>query len=38
VGAERKIEKAMGDGEKRFLKKEVSVAKYFHGYIAWKYD
>ena len=38
MGAERKIEKATGDGEKRFLKKEVSVAKKFRGYIALKYD
>jgi N-acetylneuraminate synthase len=38
VGAVRKIEKAMGDGKKRFLEKEISIAKKLRGHLAWKYD
>ena len=38
VGAVRKIEKAMGDGKKRFLEKEIPIAQKLRGHLAWKYD
>ncbi len=38
VGAVRKIERAMGDGKKRFLEKEVPIAKKLRGHLAWKYE
>jgi N-acetylneuraminate synthase len=38
VGAVRKIEKAMGDGKKRFLETEVPIAKKLRGHLAWRYD
>jgi len=38
VGAVKKIEKAMGDGQKRFLEEEVPIAKKLRGHLAWKYD
>jgi len=38
VGAVKKIEMAMGDGRKRFLKEEVPIAKKLRGHLAWKYD
>ena len=37
VGAVRKIEKAMGDGKKRFLETEVPIAKKLRGHLAWNY-
>ena len=37
VGAVRKIEKAMGDGKKRFLEAEVPIAKKLRGHLAWNY-
>jgi N-acetylneuraminate synthase len=38
VGAVRKIERAMGDGKKCFLEKEVPIAKKLRGHLAWKYE
>lgn len=38
VGGVRKIEKAMGDGKKRFLEQEVPIAIKLRGHLAWKYD
>ena len=36
VGAVRKIEKAMGDGEKRFIRKEVPIAKKLRSHLKWE--
>jgi N-acetylneuraminate synthase len=36
VGAVRKIEKAMGDGEKRFIQKEIPIAKKLRSHLSWE--
>jgi N-acetylneuraminate synthase len=36
VGAVRKIEKAMGDGEKRLMQKEISIAKKLRSHLSWE--
>ena len=36
VGAVRKIESAMGDGKKRMLDEEISIAKKLRAHIAWE--
>ncbi len=36
VGAVRKIEKAMGDGEKRFMQKEIPIAKKLRSHLNWE--
>ena len=36
VGAVRKIEKAMGDGQKKVLKSEIPIAKKLRGHLKWE--
>ncbi|MBN1472256.1 MAG: N-acetylneuraminate synthase family protein [Syntrophaceae bacterium] len=36
VGAVRKIEMAMGDGEKRFIQKEIPIAKKLRSHLRWE--
>jgi N-acetylneuraminate synthase len=36
IGAIRKIEKAMGDGEKRFMQKEIPIAKKLRSHLSWE--
>ena len=36
VGAVRKIELAMGDGKKRILDEEITIAKKLRAHIAWE--
>ncbi len=36
VGAVRKIEKALGDGEKRILNEELSIARKLRGHLQWE--
>ena len=36
VGAVRKIEKAMGDGQKRMLKSEILIAKKLWVHLKWE--
>jgi N-acetylneuraminate synthase len=36
VGAVRKIEKAMGDGEKRVMQKEIPIAKKLRSHLRWE--
>jgi N-acetylneuraminate synthase len=36
VGAVRKIEKAMGDGEKRLIQKEIPIAKKLRSHLRWE--
>lgn len=38
VGAVRKIEKAMGDGEKKLMDKEIPIAKKLREHLAWESD
>ena len=38
VAVVRKIERAMGDGKKRFLEAEVPIAKKLRGHLAWECD
>ena len=38
IKAIRNLEKAMGDGKKRFLEKEIPIAQKLRGHLAWKYD
>jgi N-acetylneuraminate synthase len=38
VGVVKKIEMAMGDGKKRFLKQEVPIAKKLRGHLAWSHE
>ena len=36
IGAVRKIEKGMGDGEKRFIKEEIPIAKKLRSHLKWE--
>lgn len=36
IGAVRKIEKAMGDGEKRLIQKEIPIAKKLRSHLRWE--
>jgi N-acetylneuraminate synthase len=38
VGVVKKIEMAMGDGKKRFLKQEVPIAKKLRGHLALSHE